>query len=131
LDDTEFHLADFNHWAEPLSHNLTRVVAENLSRLLSGDSAEAFPAAVSIPYKYSVDVEIMRLDGKMNDRVTLVARWAVFGSGEGDLLHLQKSEYRESVGEDSYKALVMAYSRVVERLCRDIAEALKDTLSRR
>lgn len=128
LDDIEVRLADFNHWAEPLSDSLTRVIAENLSRILSGDSAEAFPAAGSIPYQYSVDLEIMRLDGKMNDQATLTARWAIFGPDDGELIHLRKSEYREAVNGDSYKDLVLAYSRAVEKLCRDIAEVLKDKL---
>jgi len=129
LDDTEFRLADFNHWAEPLSDTLTRVVAENLSRMLSDESADVFPAARPIPFDYTVDIEVLQLDGKMSDQATLAARWAIFGPDERDLLHVSKSQYRETVGGDTYKELVTAYSRAVENLCRDVAASLKEVMA--
>jgi len=131
LDDTEFRLADFNHWAEPLSDTLTRVVAENLSRMLSDESADVFPAARPIPFDYTVDIEVLRLDGKMGDQATLVARWALFGPEGRELILVRRSQYREAVGADSYEALVAAYNRLVESLCRDVAEAVKNEMADR
>ena len=130
LGDTEFALADFNHWAEPLSDTLTRVVAENLSRMLADQSVQVLPATRSIPFDRSVDVEVLRLDGRMNGQVTLEARWAIFGADERNLLHVRKSQYREAVGGDTYKKLVTAYSRAVEHLCRDIAASLKEVVAK-
>jgi uncharacterized lipoprotein YmbA len=129
LDGTQYYLADFNHWAEPLNDSLTRVVAENLSRMLSGRSVDVFPSAREIPFDYSVNVEVLRLDGQTGGEATLVARWAVFGQDEGELLDLQKTEYLETVADDTYKALVLAYSRLVEHLCRDVAQVLNGTIS--
>ena len=128
-DGTQYYLADFNHWAEPLSDSLTRTVAENLSRMLAGESADVFPSARAIPFDYSVNVEVLRLDGRMNDHVTLDARWAIFGPDERDLLHVSKSQYRETVGGNTYKELVTAYSRAVENLCRDVAASLKEVMA--
>jgi hypothetical protein len=65
----------------------------------------------------------------MNGHVTLVARWAIFGREVEDLLHLEKSLYREAVSGDAYKDLVSAYSRVIEKLCRDVAQVLEGTIS--
>jgi uncharacterized lipoprotein YmbA len=129
LDDIEYRLADFNHWAEPMSDTLTRVLAENLSRMLADRSVLVLPSTRSIPFDYSVNVEVLRLDGQTGGEATLVARWAVFGQDEGQLLDLQKTEYRETVADDTYKALVLAYSRLVEHLCRDVAQVLKGTIS--
>ena len=129
-DDTEYRLRDFNHWAEPLSDSLTRAVAENLSRMLVAESADVFPSARAIPFNFSVDIEVLRLDGKTGGEATMVARWAIFGPGERGLIDLQKSEYREIVADDSYKDLVMAYSRLVDRMCRDIANTLKNEMAR-
>ena len=60
----------------------------------------------------------------------MVARWAIFGPDERELIDLQKSEYRGIVKDDSYKELVMAYSRLVDRMCRDIANTLKNEMAR-
>ena len=38
LSDTQFRLGEFNRWADDLGANLTGVIAENLSRLLSAAS---------------------------------------------------------------------------------------------
>jgi uncharacterized lipoprotein YmbA len=96
--------------------------------MLSGQSADVFPAARGVPFDYSVNVEVLRLDGKTGGEATLVARWAVFGQDEGELFDLQKSEYRQTVEGDSYKGLVLAYSRLVEQLCRDVAVSLNNIL---
>jgi uncharacterized lipoprotein YmbA len=131
LNETEYQLAEFNQWAEPLSDSLTWVIAENLSRLLSADSMDVFPSARSIPFDYGIDVEVMRLDGKLGGRVTLIARWAILGPHENDLILLQRSEYQETAEDRTYKGLVLAQSRAVENLSRDIAAAMKNTLANR
>lgn len=129
LDDTEYELADFDQWAESVGDNLTRVITENLSRLLAADSADVFSLAKSIPYDYSIAIDVMRLDGRLGDQVVLVARWAIFGTDEDDLILLRKSKYQQTVSEDTYKGLVLAQSRAVENLSQDIAKAIKKTLS--
>ena len=105
------------------------VIQQNLSRLLAADSADVFSLAKSIPYDYSIAIDVMRLDGRLGDQVVLVARWAMFGTDEDDLILLRKSKYTQTVSEDTYKGLVLAQSRAVEKLSQDIAKAIKKTLS--
>jgi uncharacterized lipoprotein YmbA len=130
LDNTIFQLAEFNQWAEPLDGNLTRVLGENLMNLLQGDSIRVFQASESsIPLDYRLEVDVLRLDGNLGDRVTLVAQWALLETEEDDLILLQRSEYREPTADETLKELVLAQSRTVEKFSRDIAEAIKKTLS--
>jgi uncharacterized lipoprotein YmbA len=129
LDDTEYQLAEFDRWTESISGNLTRVIAENLSRLLATDAADVFPSARSILFDYRIEVEVLRLDGKLGDQVTLMARWMIFGADEDDLIVLRKSEYTEKAEDGTYKGLVLAQSWTVEKLSRDIAAAMKKTLA--
>jgi uncharacterized lipoprotein YmbA len=105
------------------------VIQQNLSRLLAADSADVFSLAQSIPYDYSIAIDVMRLDGRLGAQVVLVARWAIFGTDEDDLILLRKSKYQLTVSEDTYKGLVLAKSRAVEKLSQDIAQAIKKTLS--
>ena len=130
LDNTIYQLADFNQWAEPLSHNLTRVLEENLTKLLQDDSIEVFLASESsIPFDYRLEVDVLRLDGNLGDQVTLVARWALLEAEEDDLKLMRRSEYQEQAADNTYKGLVLAKSRTIEELCRDMAVAIKKALA--
>ena len=129
LDNTVYDLAEFSQWAEPLSENLTRVLEENLTNLLQGDSIEVFLASnSSIPFDYRLEVDVLRLDGNLGDQVTLVAQWALLQGEENDLKLVRRAEYQEPAADNTYKELVLAKSRTLEKLCRDMADAIKNSL---
>jgi hypothetical protein len=131
LDNTVYQLAEFNQWAEPLNENLTRVLEENLTNLLRDDLIDVFLASdSSIPSDYRLEVDVLRLDGNLGDQVTLVSQWALLGDEEDDLILMRRSEYQEPAADNTYKGLVLAISRTVEKLSRDIAAAVKKTLSK-
>ena len=131
LDNTVYQLAEFDQWTEPLSDNLTRVLGQNLTNLLGDDSIDVILASeTSIPLDYRLEVDVIRLDGNLGDQVTLVAQWALLEGEEDDLKLVRQSEYHEPAADKTYKALVLAQSRTVEKLSRDIADAIKKTLSK-
>ena len=130
LDNTIYQLADFNKWAEPLSDNLTRVLEENLTKLLQNDSINVSLASESsIPFDYRLEVDVLRLDGNLGDQVTLVTQWALLEAEEDDLIWMRRSEYQEQAADNTYKELVLAKSRTIERLSQDIAVAVKRELA--
>jgi uncharacterized lipoprotein YmbA len=130
LDNTVYQLAEFNQWAEPLSDNLTRVLEQNLTNLLRDDAIDVILASeTSIPFDYRLEVDVIRLDGNLGDQVTLVAQWALLEAEEDDLKLMRRSEYQEPAADNTYKALVLAKSRTVEKLSRDIAAAIKKALA--
>jgi len=132
LDDTVYQLAEFNQWAEPMGTNLTRVIAENLSNLLRDDSIDLILASESsIPLDYRLEIDVIRLDGNLGDKVTLIAQWALLETEEGDLKTMRRSEYQEPAADPTVKALVLANSRTVEKLSRDMAAAIKEALGNR
>ena len=61
--------------------------------------------------------------------ITLIARWAIFGKERDELLSIRRSVYTEPAGENTYKTLVLAKSRAIEKLSRDIAAAIKELIS--
>ena len=132
LDDTVYQLAEFNQWAEPLNDNLTRVLEENLANLLRGDLMNVFLASdSSIPPDYRLEVDVLRLDGNLGGQVALVAQWALLEAEEDDLILMRRSQYQERAADNTYKGLVLAKSRTVEKLSRDIAAAVKKALVNR
>ena len=131
LDNTIFQLAEFNQWAEPLDGNLTRVLGENLMNLLQGDSIRVFQASESsIPLDYRLEVDVLRLDGNLGDQVTLIVQWALLETAEDDLKLMRRSEYQEPAADQTYKELVLAKSRTIEKLSRDIAADIKKALGK-
>jgi hypothetical protein len=130
LDNTVYQLAEFDQWAEPLNENLTRVLEENLTNLVQNDLIDIFLASdSSIPPDYRLEVDVLRLDGNLGDQVTLVAQWALLEAEEDDLKLMRRSEYEEQAADNTYKELVLAKSRTIEELCRDMAVAIKKALA--
>ncbi len=131
LDNTVYRLAEFNQWAEPLNDNLTRVLAENLTNLLRGDSIDVFLASdSSIPTDYRLEVDVLRLDGNLGGQVALISQWALLEAEEDELILMRRSKYQEPAADNTYKGLVLAQSRTVEKLSRDIAAAIKKNLAK-
>jgi uncharacterized lipoprotein YmbA len=131
LDNTTYRLAEFDQWAEPLSDNLTRVLEENLTKLLQEDLIEVFLASESsIPFDYRLEVDVLRLDGNLGGQVNLTAQWALLEAEKDDLIRMQRSEYQEPAADNTYKELVLAKSRTLEKLCRDMADAIRKSLAR-
>ena len=129
LDNTVYRLAEFNQWAEPLNNNLTRVLEENLTTLLRGESIDVFLASdSSIPADYRLEVDVLRLDGNLGGQVALISQWALLETEEGGLILMRRSEYQELAADQTVKELVLAQSRMIENLSRDIAAVIKKTL---
>jgi hypothetical protein len=132
LDDTVYRLAEFNQWAEPLSDNLTRVLAENLTNLLQTDMISVFLSSdSSVQPDYRLEVDVVRLHGNLAEQVTLVAQWALLGAEEEDLIVMRRSQYQEPAMDNTYKALVLAKSQTIDKLSRDIAVAIKKVIKSR
>ena len=129
LDNTVYRLAEFNQWAEPVSNNLTRVLAENLTNLLRDDAIDVFLTSdSSIAPDYRLEVDVLRLDGNLGGQADLVVQWALFEAEEDDVILMRRSEYLEPAADSTYKGLVLAKSHTVEKLSRDMAAAIKKSL---
>jgi uncharacterized lipoprotein YmbA len=120
----ELEVADFARWGESLEENFSRVLAENLSVLLSTDRVIVYPWKRSAPVDYQVIVDVTRFDGAVGGDVSMRARWTLLGDDTEKVL-LRRS-YSLSIRTDarSYEALVSAQSRVLADLSSEIAEEI-------
>jgi len=73
-------------------------------------------------------MEVIRFDGPLGGDVSLIARWAILEGKERKVVRARKSTIIEPSGTQSYEAMVVASSRALEKLSREIAKAIK-TLS--
>ena len=90
-----------------------------------------FSSDSSIPLDYRLEIDVIRLDGNLGAQVFLVAQWAFLEAEEDDLILMRRSQYREQAVDNTYKGLVLAKSRAIEQLSRDIAAAVKTSLADR
>ena len=121
----EIRIAEFSRWAEPLRDNFLRVLADNLSILLSTDRIAIFPWKTTIPITYQVAMEVSRFDGEPGKNVVLRARWVVFGKDGDRLLAERQTDLSASADNDTIAAMVAAQIRLVAILSLEIAEEIK------
>jgi uncharacterized lipoprotein YmbA len=125
VSDNELHLAGFDEWAEPLKDNFTRVLVENLERLLPADSFTVFPFSGPETVDWQVGVEVIRLDGALGGDVLLLARWTIYEKKDNEMLLTKASRFSQTAAGPEYGALAAAHSRVIEALSREMAGAIQ------
>ncbi len=138
--ENTLRLAELDRWAEPLSENFGRALAENLAILLDTDRILVLPGAGLKQFDYYIAIEVLRFDVTPEGECTLVTRWAVAEERETVALVVKTSTVVEtagttdntagtapggdSAGGPPYEAAVAAMSRAVEALSREIAAAV-------
>jgi uncharacterized lipoprotein YmbA len=125
-NQNELELDEFHRWAGPLKENFSSVLEENLSILLSSDRIAVFPWSRFVPTDYQVAVRVIRFDGRPGESASLVARWSILKRQTKEAIVVKSSSFSEPADKYGYKALVLAQSRTVEALSREIAATIKD-----
>jgi uncharacterized lipoprotein YmbA len=120
----ELTLDDFNRWGSPLSDNLSRVIAENLSALLGTPRVILFPNALATEPEYRVAVEVRVFDSMPGTAAAIDATWTVRRVRDGKT-ETGRTAARETTADASYEALAAAHSRAIARLSVDIANAIR------
>ncbi len=120
----EVELAEFHKWAEPLSGNVSHVLAENLSVLLSTDRIQQYPWPGSTSLDCQISVDVLQFDGILGGEAALAARWSLLSDDGKTALTTRKTHVTHHPTSRDYTALVEAMSQNLEDLSREIAEAI-------
>ncbi len=126
-DENEITFDEFHRWAEPLHGNFSRVLAENLSRLLDTSRIALYPGYKTSGFPCQVLVDVIRMDAGSGQQITLVARWSILDRDQKKQLASSKISVVEPIDGTGYKAIVSAQSRALSRLSHEIARAFKET----
>lgn len=121
----ELRLAEFDQWAEPLHDNVTRVLAENLSRLLATDDVVIHPWPRAAQVAYQVLVQVTRFDSTMGAQSVLTARWQIIDLQEDRELLRKTSSLQSPIEGSEYGAIVAAMNRGLSALSQKIAGELR------
>ena len=117
-------LGEFDQWGEPLRDGITRVLAEDLSRLLPGATISIFPWRGLEAVRYQVIVDVTRFDGPAAGDTALEARWRVLDVASSKELAAKTARLAEPTGGPGYTMTVTSMSRALGSLSRDIAQTL-------
>jgi uncharacterized protein len=115
--------AEFDRWAEPLDHNVTNVLAENLSVLIPSDQIIAYPWDSAHDFDFTVQVRVITFGTNPSGEVVLRASWIIYDAAN-EPVELTKKRYAASRRGNEVVALVAAMSQTIEQLSRDIATSL-------
>lgn len=122
----ELDMAEYDRWGDNFKKNLTRVLAENLAK--QWPTERVFMAGtpnVGVT-DFRVEVEIIRFERGVDQRVHLTARWYI-SQGEqykGDMAHLTELTSPQVAAAD-YPAIVAAMSGLIGELGRAITNELR------
>ncbi len=118
-------LSEFDLWAGSLAEDFNRTLAENLSVLLSTENVIVYPRLRPGLAKYQITMDVIRFDGSLGGDVSLIVRWAILEGKERKVVFASKSTITERSGAQGYEAMVVANSRALEKLSREIADAIR------
>lgn len=124
--DYRLDLSESHQWAEPLKDSVSRVIAVNLSNMLESNRVFVVPRRGKVPLEFRVTVDVARFDGVLGEAAILDARWTLFRGDLAEPLLSKVTIITERTDGSGYDALVAASSRTLERLSREIAEAIND-----
>jgi hypothetical protein len=75
--------------------------------------------------KYNVLACVIRFDGNLGGDVILIANWTIREGQGKKIVRVSTSRIQEPTGGPSYESMVEGMSRAIEKMSREIAEAIK------
>lgn len=124
INKYQLEVAEFDRWAAPLDAVFSRVLAENLSILLSTDRIYLYPWNTSRRFDYQIPIEIIQLDGSIPGDADLLVRWSLLKDGKETRIVQKKFRCGKPIAGQGYSGLVTAMSLGVADLSREIADAI-------
>ena len=120
----EVSVNDFDHWAEPLSDNLKRVLVANLSTLLSSSQVYNREHRNLPDTKYQLTIDISRFDNSAEGAGVLLAFWTL-SDRKGKVLKREKSLITAQSSTAEIESYVEALNELVSEFSRQLAGEIK------
>jgi len=110
-------------WASPLDSQIPRVIVENLTGMFGNRLISCYEQNIGPRADLQVVVDVLRFDTTLGEAATIESLWTI-RRGRGDAV-TGRSVARETIGGDSYDAMVAAHSRALAAISREIGEAIR------
>jgi len=121
-----YQLSELNRWTEALDHNISRVLAQNLTLLVPAEVIFSNNSNAAEQTNFRVSVNILEFHADPQGQAVLTAQLHI-SRGEEMLVNRQVS-YRAPASASDYQIIVEALNECLNRLSRDLAVELKSNL---
>jgi uncharacterized lipoprotein YmbA len=119
----ELAFDEFNRWSESLKENFTRVLGNDLEKLVGIDRLVPYPWYSTAKMDYAVAITVMRFEQQPDGQAVLDARWSI-RNAHGEPYVNRDTHLSRPAGTPAEVAAAM--SGMTGDLARDIALALRE-----
>jgi uncharacterized lipoprotein YmbA len=123
-------VSEFHRWAGSFSEDFLRVLAKNISMLLSADRVAVYPWTDQFSPTYRIQLIVEQFDGRFGGDVVLNVTWSVWNQKDTNQAIFKHTRIKEPVSAGDYDALVVAQSRALATLSRAIVDEIERVSNR-
>ena len=121
----EFQVPPNVRWIGSLQENMSRVLAEDLGRMLHSSRVRSSLESGFAP-RYQVALEVRQFHGTSGGDAILDVVWRIQHGDSGAVLSRHSAIFHEPIAGDGYGPLVRAESRLLEQCAAAIAKSLRN-----
>ncbi len=118
----QLEVSSQHRWADFPDRMIQRVLGDNLQSLMADARVYSAPWPAGLKPDITVDVTFLELIGTTDKKMLLSAVWTITGSGDPSPSH--RTTRSETITGAGFDDLAAAHSRVLDALCRQIADTL-------
>ncbi len=123
----KLQIDEFHRWAGRLDEDVARVVAENISQMLSIEQVAVYPWDVNFKPRYQIMMDIRHFEGRLDEKdVLLEVFWKVIEPQKQAPLRIKRTVIREPLPAKDYDTLMITKSQAIEKLCKLIVHEINN-----
>lgn len=124
----QLSMAEYHQWGGNLRKNMTRVLAQNISRLLATPDVTIPPFRPSPPPDIRVDVEVMQFEADGNGQVKFSAQWRLDRGKDGKTLTTRMTEIKRQMpgGSSDFDTIVLTMDNLLGDFSHIMAREILD-----
>lgn len=120
-----YDLAEYHRWSGEVDRDMSRALAEQLSRLLGTENVSIFPWDQHLSPRFRVLADVLNMGGTIGGEATLSVRWIVLDEkGDGEPV-IRRSDLSEPSATADHSGWVAAQQRNIEKLGGFIADMIQ------
>ncbi|SFL79813.1 hypothetical protein SAMN05421830_106198 [Desulfomicrobium norvegicum] len=119
-----FDLAEYHRWSGEVDREMSRALAEQLSRRLGTENVSIFPWDQHFAPRFRVLADVLNMGGVLGSEANLSVRWAVLDAERNGEPVIRRSDLSERLTAPDHSAWVAAQQRNIEKLGGVIAETI-------
>ncbi len=117
---SKIYIDERHRWGENLDKAISRVLSDALTNNLASINGVAVPLKLGIRPDYTIQLDISRFEGSLNDYLELDAFWTL---QKGGAKIIQASFYKKIAVKGDYSGFVQGYGELLSLLAQDMVKA--------